>query len=159
MNKIMIADDEKAIRKFYEEELSWEGYDVVTVADPMIIMKIIAEKKPDLVILDIKMGHENGLDILQHIRNTYYNLPVILCSAYSHFKYDPRSIVADYFVVKKADLTELKLRIQMALESNNQFVDIVAAEELEGSLYHHELSNGLKDIYSGAKHPEITQEN
>jgi CheY-like chemotaxis protein len=44
------------------------------------------------------------------------NIPVILCSAYSSFKGDLKSIAADYYVVKSADLSELKQKIKMALE-------------------------------------------
>ena len=70
--------------------------------------------------MDIKLGKINGLDLLQGIRNTYYNLPVILCTAYPAFKYDLKSVAADYYVVKGSDLSELKLKIKMALEGGLQ---------------------------------------
>jgi DNA-binding response OmpR family regulator len=54
--------------------------------------------------------------LLQDIRREFYNIPVILCSAYSSFKGDLKSIAADYYVVKSADLSELKQKIKMALE-------------------------------------------
>lgn len=117
MNKILIADNEYAIRLLYEEELVYAGYEVVTVGDGRKILQVIEEQRPDLIVLDIKMGEINGLDILQDIRNTYYDLPVILCTAYSGFKYDPKAIAADYFVVKSSDLSELKLKIKMAIRT------------------------------------------
>jgi DNA-binding response OmpR family regulator len=79
-------------------------------------MALIKKKQPDLVVLDIRLGCDSGLDLLVDIRNTYYNLPVILCTAYSTFKYDLKSIAADYYVVKSSDLDELKNKIKMALE-------------------------------------------
>ena len=57
-------------------------------------------------------------DYIKDIRKDYYNVPVILCSAYSSFKGDLKSIAADYYVVKSADLTELKQKIKMALEGH-----------------------------------------
>jgi DNA-binding response OmpR family regulator len=66
--------------------------------------------------LDIRLGQYDGLDLLQDIRRRYYDIPVILCSAYASFKWDLRSIAADYYVVKSGDLTELKKKIHRALE-------------------------------------------
>jgi two-component SAPR family response regulator len=62
------------------------------------------------------MAGYNGLDLLQEIRNRFYDLPVILCSAYDSFKRDMKSIAADFYVVKSSDLTQLKKTIAMALE-------------------------------------------
>jgi DNA-binding response OmpR family regulator len=70
-----------------------------------------------LVILDIKMVDYNGLDILQDIRDHSYDLPVILSTAYDSFKEDTKSIAADFYVVKSYDLTELREKIAIALET------------------------------------------
>ena len=115
-HKILIVDDEEVILMLYKEELEEEGYDVITTSDGYKLLEKIDEEKPDLVLLDIKMAEYNGLDLLQDIRKTFYNIPVILCSAYSSFKGDLKSIAADYYVVKSSDLTELKQKIKMALE-------------------------------------------
>ena len=116
MKKILIVDDEEVIRMLYGEELEEEGYKVVTAGSGHGLMEMIEREKPDLVILDIKMAEHDGLDLLQEIRKSFYNIPVILCSAYSSFKGDLKSIAADYYVVKSADLSELKQKIKMALE-------------------------------------------
>lgn len=116
MKKILIVDDEEVIRMLYGEELEEEGYNVVTAGSGHGLMEMIDREKPDLVILDIKMAEHDGLDLLQEIRKSFYNIPVILCSAYSSFKGDLKSIAADYYVVKSADLSELKQKIKMALE-------------------------------------------
>jgi len=70
------------------------------------------------VILDIKLVDYNGLELLKEIRNEYYNLPVILCSAYQTYKYDLRSIAADYYAVKSSDFSELKTAINRAVEAH-----------------------------------------
>jgi len=119
MNKILIVDDEEAIQMLYSEELTEEGYDVVTSGQVTRLMELITQKRPDLIVLDIKLGKYDGLDLLQDIRNTWNNLPIILCTAYPSFKYDLKSIAADYYVVKSSDLRELKLKMKMALEGNN----------------------------------------
>ncbi len=118
MAKVLIVDDEKHIRLLYSEELKEEGYDVALAADGKDILPRIEREKPDVIVLDIKMVSTNGLDVLQEIRNKYYNLPVILCSAYGSYKVDIKSIAADAYVVKSSDLTELKNKIAQVLEAS-----------------------------------------
>ncbi len=118
-NKVLIVDDEEVILMLYKEELEEEGYDVITTSDGYKLLEKIDTEKPDLVLLDIKMAEYNGLDLLQDIRKQFYNIPVILCSAYSSFKGDLKSIAADYYVVKSSDLSELKQKIKMALEGRH----------------------------------------
>ncbi|NVL92394.1 MAG: response regulator [Desulfobacterales bacterium] len=118
MAKLLVVDDEEHIRLLYSEELSEAGYEVITAADGYKLMERIDEERPDLVILDIKMADYNGLDLLQEIRSKFYNLPVILCTAYDTFKEDIKSVAADFYVIKSFDLTELKKKIAMALEAN-----------------------------------------
>ena len=122
MNKILIVDDDEPIQILYADELTEEGYDVITTDDGVGLLGLIEEAQPNLVVLDIRLGETNGLDLLQDIRNTYYELPVILCSAYTAFKYDLKSIAADYFVVKSSDFSELKVKIKMALEARNHLL-------------------------------------
>jgi DNA-binding NtrC family response regulator len=117
MAKILIVDDEEHIRFLYSEELTEAGYEVVTADSGHKLLERIEKEKPDLVVLDIKMVDYNGLDLLQDIRNKYYNLPVVLCTAYDTFKEDMKSIAADFYVIKSFDLTELKNKIAMALEA------------------------------------------
>jgi len=116
--KILIVDDEEHIRLLYSEELADEGYEVATADSGNKLLEKIEAENPDLVILDIKMAEYNGLDLLQDIRNKFYDLPVILCTAYDTYKGDIKSIAADHYVVKSFDLTELKSKIATALETH-----------------------------------------
>ena len=118
MAKILIVDDEEHIRFLYSEELTEAGYEVITAESGHMLLELVEKEKPDLVVLDIKMVDYNGLDLLQDIRNKYYNMPVILCTAYDTFKEDMKSIAADFYVIKSFDLTELKNKIKIALEAS-----------------------------------------
>jgi CheY-like chemotaxis protein len=110
------VDDEESIRLLYSEELTSEGYEVALAEDGHQLIQRIEREKPDVVILDIKLAEYDGLDLLQAIRETFYDLPVILCSAYAIFKNDLKSIAADYYIVKSSDLSELKRKLGQALE-------------------------------------------
>lgn len=118
MAKILIVDDEEHIRFLYSEELTEAGYEVITADSGYKLLERIEQERPDLIVLDIKMVDYNGLDLLQDIRNKYYDLPVVLCTAYDTFKEDMKSIAADFYVIKSFDLSELKAKISMALEAS-----------------------------------------
>jgi DNA-binding response OmpR family regulator len=116
--RILLVDDEEHIRQLYAEELSDEGYEVLTSASGHNLLRKIDLAEPDVIILDIKLVDYNGLDLLQEIRGHHYSLPVILCTAYDTYRNDPKSMPADYYVVKSFDLSELKMAVQRALEGN-----------------------------------------
>jgi DNA-binding NtrC family response regulator len=137
MSRILIIDDDEVIRMLYAEELTQDGYEVISTSDCSALTTTITEFRPDVILLDIRMGQYDGLEVLQDIRKAFYNLPVILCTAYSTFKYDLKSIAADYYVVKSADLEELKLTISMALEGTS-----CPVQEKEGKQTNNEHESG-----------------
>jgi DNA-binding response OmpR family regulator len=119
MARVLLVDDEEHIRRLYTEELSEEGHEVFTMASGHNLLNRIDSLQPEAVVLDIKLVDYDGLELLQDIRNHYYDLPVILCTAYDTYKDDPKSIAADYYVVKSFDLSELKMAIYRAIAADN----------------------------------------
>ena len=117
MARILIVDDEEHIRTLYTLELEDEGHQVLALETGKDLPAQIDLFQPGVVVLDIKMVDVSGLDVLQEVRDKYYDLPVILCSAYGSYKGDLKSIAADYYVVKSSDLSELKEKIHNALEA------------------------------------------
>ena len=140
MYKILIADDDNAIRLLYQEELEDEGYSVTTVSDRRNLMEMISQRRPDLILLDVKLGENNGFDILQCIRTMCFDMPIILCSAYPSCRYDIKAIGADYYVSKSVDLSELKLTIKKAFERMMEGQERVSTRFLEPHLY--EINRG-----------------
>ncbi|AEA34425.1 response regulator [Hippea maritima] len=113
--KIMVVDDEDAIRLLYEEEFEDEGYEVVSCASGDEAIEKFEQEKPDLVILDIAMPGMSGLDVLAKIKEKSPKTPVIMSTAYSHYKNDFYTYVADAYIVKSPDLTELKEKVTQLL--------------------------------------------
>jgi DNA-binding response OmpR family regulator len=118
MARILLVDDEEYIRRLYTEELAEEGHKVFSVASGHNLLKSIDSFQPEAVVLDIRLADYNGLELLQEIRNLYHDMPVILCTAYDTYKYDQKSIAADYYVVKSFDLSGLKMAIEKATEGH-----------------------------------------
>jgi DNA-binding NtrC family response regulator len=112
MAKILIVDDEVNVRKLYSEELRSEGYQTVSAATVAEAIESVENEEPDLVILDIKLGEESGIDALMKIAKQRKRLPVILNSAYSVYKDNFQTWAADAYIVKSVDLTPLKEKIR-----------------------------------------------
>ncbi len=113
--KIMVVDDEEAIRVLYEEEFKDEGYEVVSCSNGEEALEAFDKEKPDLVILDIAMPGVSGLEVLSKIKEKSPQTPVIMSTAYSHYKDDFYTYVADGYIVKSPDLTELKNKVKELL--------------------------------------------
>jgi two-component system, response regulator, stage 0 sporulation protein F len=116
MATLLIVDDETHQRMLYQEELSEEGYHIILASNGKEALEKVLESIPDLIVLDIRMPVMDGLEALGKIIGKERNIPVIIHSAYSSYKEDFMSWAADDFVVKSADLTELKRKIRDLLE-------------------------------------------
>ena len=81
MSEILIVDDERAIREGLKMTLSSEGFEVRTARDGDDALKKIAERKPDLVLLDVMMPRMNGFLACEAIRKEDNLLPVIFLTA------------------------------------------------------------------------------
>jgi two-component system response regulator (stage 0 sporulation protein F) len=111
MKKILIVDDEESIRYLYREELEEEGFIVEVATNGEEALEKLPLFKPDLITLDIKMPGMNGIETLKRIRESDRQLPIIMCSAYGEYKQDFTTWASDAYIVKCADLTELKTTI------------------------------------------------
>lgn len=115
--KILVVDDEKHIRMLYQDELQSEGYTVAISDGTEPILEVIRREDPSVVVLDIKLGPDvSGLNLLQEIRSSDLDRPVILSTAYDSFQHDLKSIAATAYVVKSVDLTDLKAKIAEAMK-------------------------------------------
>lgn len=116
MEILLIVDDEAHQRMLYQEELSEEGYQIMLACNGKEALEKVSEAMPDLIVLDIRMPVMDGLEALGKIIGKERKVPVIIHSAYSSYKDDFMSWAADDFVVKSADLTELKRKIRELLD-------------------------------------------
>lgn len=111
MNRILVVDDDKAILMLYRDELTEEGYDVLTCRQPSQVVDAIAKNGPDLMLMEIRLINHNGLDLLQDVKNRFPNLPVVLCTGFPAYESDMKSVAADGFFIKSSNLADLKRKI------------------------------------------------
>lgn len=118
MKNLLIVDDEKNIRTLFRDELEEAGYSVETAGSGAEALAKFRENRPDLMVLDIRMGDMTGLEVLEEIRKTDNAVPVIMCTAVRGLQDDFTiwdSKVSDY-ITKPVDLDMLKQKIQTILD-------------------------------------------
>lgn len=115
MTTVLLVENNKNLRLLYEQELSLEGYKVITAVDGKAALEKVQEQHPDIVIMDINLPLMDGIEAMGHILSKDKGIPIIINTAYSNYKDNFMSWVADAYIVKSSDLTELKNKIEELL--------------------------------------------
>ncbi|MBM9613902.1 response regulator [Desulfobulbus rhabdoformis] len=113
--RILLVDDEESIQLLYREEFEDEGYIVDSAYNGQEALAKFAENPPDLVVLDINMPEMNGIEVLRQMKEIKGDLPIILSSAYQEYKQDFGSWASEAYVVKSANMDELKATVRQYL--------------------------------------------
>jgi CheY-like chemotaxis protein len=111
MTTILLVEDNKYQRLLYEQELRFEGYEIVTAIDGEDALEKVQEQLPDIIIMDIIMPKMNGIEAMDRILSRHKSIPIIINTAYSNYKDNFMTWAADAFIVKSSDLSELKDKI------------------------------------------------
>jgi DNA-binding NtrC family response regulator len=154
-NKILIVDDEPFNLDLLEQELSDLGYAVVRAETGAAALTEIDKIAPDLVLLDYLMPGMNGIEVLQTIRKTQNDLPIVMITAYGTIDLAVEAIKAgaDDFITKPFDPEHLALVVRKNLERAKLRSDVqFYAEELGGR---HRLVSGnsesMRQVLSEAR--------
>jgi DNA-binding NtrC family response regulator len=120
MAKILIIDDEKAIRGSLREILEYEKYLVDEAENGEVGLKQLAKEKYDVVLLDIKMPHMDGMEVLQKAMDEGYDAQFIMISAHGNIEtaVEATKIGAYDFIEKPPDLNRLLLTVKNALDKS-----------------------------------------
>ena len=120
MATILLVEDDPNECTLYQRELGEQGHSVVIAHDGSHALAVCEETPPDLVIMDVSMPGMDGIDVMSRMLCKNHKLPIILNTAYASYKEDFRSWAADAYVIKSADLTELKQTVKHVLEMRRQ---------------------------------------
>ncbi len=122
MERIYIVEDDDNIRKLVCYALNRENYTAQGFALPSEFYREFKNTKPDLILLDIMLPEEDGLEILQKIRNHSPDMPVIMLTAKgSEFdKVTGLDMGADDYIAKPFGITELISRVRAVLRRSNR---------------------------------------
>jgi two-component system, response regulator, stage 0 sporulation protein F len=117
--KVLIVDDQYGIRILLQEVLSKEGYTIFQAQNGQVALEIIANEKPDLVLLDMKIPGMDGLEILRRIRMIEPETKVIMMTAYGELDLikEATALGAITHFTKPFDIDELRMAVHAQLVS------------------------------------------
>jgi DNA-binding NtrC family response regulator len=123
--KILVVEDETAVRSVLVDLLEGLGYDVVEAADGAAGWEKAQSELPDLVITDVSMPKMKGIDLLVHVKQTRPETPVIVITGYASLKLavDAVRMGAYSFIQKPFEIDDIQAIIQSALERNRLMDD------------------------------------
>ena len=118
MITILVIENELHQRVLYKMVLEDEGYRVVLAATGEEGVRYVKDGSPDLVVLDLGLPDMNGLKALEQILAIVPGLPIVIYSAYEHFKDNPMTSAANAYVVKSSNLNVLQTEIRRVLKKH-----------------------------------------
>ncbi len=134
--KLLIVDDESAVRDSIARALKVDGHNVRTAADGLDALAELADDPVDVIILDVQMPRMNGLMLCRSLRATGDATPILMLTARTSIadRVDGLDAGADDYLVKPFALDELKARLRALVRRNTAIADIENAELRFGDL-------------------------
>lgn len=96
-NRILVVDDEKSLRATFQAFLLNAGYEVETAASYQEALAILDQKPCDVILSDILLGGQSGIDLLRELKQRSLDLPVIMVTGYPNMDTAVESIRLDAF--------------------------------------------------------------
>ncbi len=118
-HRILLVDDDELLTGSLQPVLEHSGYEVSVCSQGALALQTVHTSHPDIILLDIYLGDENGITILQTIKSVDATLPVIMMTAYSDVRLavEAMKLGAEDFIVKPIDLDQLELIMKKALRT------------------------------------------
>ena len=115
--KILVVDDDKAVRDSLQRALVLEGYEVELAPDGTTAVKSLTQAAPDAVILDLQLPDIDGLEVCRRLRTLGDRTPVLMLTARDALndRVEGLDAGADDYLVKPFELAELFARLRALL--------------------------------------------
>ncbi len=152
--RILVVDDEPAVRESLRRALSLEGYNVELAADGAEALDAIgAQSEPDAILLDVLMPHVDGLEVARRLRAKGVRTPILMLTARDEVQDRVAGLDAgaDDYVVKPFALEELLARIRALLRrTDSGAMDVLRYADLE-------LDPRAREVRRGGEPVELTR--
>ena len=132
MDKLLLIDDEADVLYSFRRIFHSPDIELSTASSGEEGLKLIPKLKPDLVLMDIRMGGISGLETLRRLRQTDAKLPVILMTAYgtTQTAIEAMKLGAYDYLLKPFDVPKLKQIVADALKASRAMKQVVSYEPL-----------------------------
>ncbi|HAV24089.1 MAG: hypothetical protein A2X67_09550 [Ignavibacteria bacterium GWA2_55_11] len=119
-NRILVVDDEEALRTVLSSELEGEGYSVRSAADGQEAITQLTGTEFDLVLLDIKMPNVDGFEVLKFVKERHPKTKVVMLTGFADLKnaIESKKLGAEDFVSKPYDLVDLLTTVERVLTND-----------------------------------------
>jgi two-component system response regulator MprA len=131
--KILVVDDERAVRESLRRALALEGYDVDLAADGEEALESVRRSEPDALILDVLMPGVDGLEVSRRLRRTGSKVPILMLTARDAIenRVEGLDAGADDYVTKPFALEELLARVRALLRRTTGGEEVLRFADLE----------------------------
>jgi len=115
--KVLVVEDDPAVRASLERSLSFEGYDVVAASDGAAGLAAVASHRPDVVLLDLGLPHVDGVEVARRLRAAGDGVPILMLTARAGTadRVSGLDAGADDYLAKPFALEELLARVRALL--------------------------------------------
>jgi two-component system alkaline phosphatase synthesis response regulator PhoP len=120
--KILVVEDENAIRFLLRENLEYEGYEVLEAENGLAALESVEKSNPDLILLDLMLPQMSGMEVCKRLRSTGNATPVIMLTSRGQQmdKVIGLKSGADDYITKPFDILELCARIEALLRRSGK---------------------------------------
>jgi two-component system response regulator MprA len=157
--RILVVDDDRAVRESLRRSLQFNGYQVETAGDGQQALESVTTARPDAMVLDVMMPRLDGLEVCRRLRSTGDDLPILVLTARDAVsdRVSGLDAGADDYLPKPFALEELLARLRALLRrSSNEHDD---AERARATLKFAdlELDPGTRDVRRGERAISLTR--
>jgi two-component system response regulator MprA len=151
-SRVLVVDDDKAVRESLRRSLEFNGYDVVLAADGAEALAGIAAAAPDIVVMDVMMPRLDGIETTKALRKACNDLPILVLTARDAVgdRVDGLDAGADDYLTKPFALQELLARIRAllrrAVPAEGGGDEMLAFSDLTMNLASREVARGSRAI-------------
>ncbi|WP_156727489.1 response regulator transcription factor [Streptomyces apocyni] len=159
--RILIVDDEPAVREALQRSLAFEGYATEVAGDGIEALDKAATYAPDLVVLDIQMPRMDGLTAARRLRATGSTTPILMLTARDTIgdRVTGLDAGADDYLPKPFELDELFARIR-ALLRRSSYAAAVSADQIDDDVLSFgdlRMNLATREVVRGARPVELTR--
>lgn len=115
MHRILVVESDATWQSTHRLGLQRDGFAVATASSSGEALRIVPEWEPDLVVLDVRLGGDNGLDLLRRISGLRPSIRTVLLSAHPDYEDGFASWLADVLVDREAGAPELTATVRRLL--------------------------------------------
>jgi two-component system, OmpR family, response regulator MprA len=154
MRRLLVVDDEPALRESLQRALRTEGFEVAAVSDGVAAIAAVTESEPDAIVLDVLMPGADGLEVTRRLRAKGHRVPILLLTARDAVgdRVEGLDAGADDYLTKPFALEELLARIRALLRraGPDEIGELLRFADLA-------LDTGSREVSRGGRRIELTR--